>query len=215
MSGLLWIIILGGIIYLISNIRSDKSKTETKYDYNEWFNKALENADNALDFLSKMQNDTDLCSFVASQTGAVLRFNGKTITSPKEKLKLLMTMDLVKCYTIMGYRPSSSDKRSIPMFMFYSKLTDSKTDITIDNIEDYRDNTRESFNKIMEQHVKSVMNSSDVFFVAEYLKHNNKELLSEYVRTLLSFGYSVAGAKGKVSQKDDDALDRIFNLREA
>lgn len=205
------VLIISVLIVLSSIMKTNKSQPEEKYDYNVWFDRANDSVAKAIDFLSRLQADEELCSFIESQSSAILRLNGKTITCPREKLKNLFLMDLAKCYEIMGYSPTGSDRRSIPMLLFYSKLTDPETEITVDTLSVYREHCQDSFNKIMEQISRSVKNSSDVFFVAEYLKHYNKELLSEYVKIVLAFGYSVAGAKGKVSKKDDLALDRVFN----
>lgn len=210
MSTFLWIIIIGVFITSIASIKPRRSKS--RYDYNEWFSKSLNAVQDLLDFLSKMQNDTDLCSFIESQKGAILRLNGKTITSPEEKLMHFLTMDVAKCYAILGYDPSAKDRRGIPMFVFYARLTEPETDITISNISDYRERCDEAYTKLMGQLQNSLKKSSDIFFVSEYLKHHNKDLLHEYVRILLQFGYAVAGAEGKVSDKDDTALDRVFNL---
>ena len=216
MSTFIWILIVAGLLCGVFARKSKKSDSEPKYNYDDWFQKAKEIYEELSAFLFKMQNDTELCAFVESQTGAVLRLNGKTITDPKEKLNYLMQMDLVKCYTIMEYKPFDADRRSIPMFLFYSKLTDSEVNITIDNIDTYKTHCGEAYCKIMDQLTRSVLKSSDIFFVAEYLKYSNKELLSEYAQLLLKFGYAVAGANGKVSKKDDEALDRVFDyLREA
>ena len=211
MSNIFWILIVAGLLCCILANKTKKSDPESKYNYNDWFHESLEISKELLVFLSKIQNDTELCAFVESQTGAVLRLNGKTITDPKEKLNYLMQMDLVKCYTIMDYRPSDIDKRSIPMFLFYSKLSDPEVNIALDNINTYKTHCGEAYCKIMDQLTMSVSKSSDIFFVAEYLKYSNKEQLSAYVQLLLKFGYAVAGAKGKVSNDDDKALDRVFN----
>lgn len=209
------VLIISALIILFSIMKTKESQPEEKYDYNVWFDRANASVAEAVDFLSKLQADEGLCSFIESQRSAVLRLNGKTITCPLEKLKNLFLMDLAKCYEIMDYSPTGSDRRNIPMLLFYSKLTDPETEITVDTLSVYREHCQDSFNKIMEQISGSIKKSSDIFFVAEYLKHYNKELLSEYVRIVLGFGYIVAGAKGKVSNKDEHALDRVFNyLRE-
>lgn len=209
------VLIASVLILLFGNMKTNKSRPKEKYDYNVWFDRANDSVVKAIGFLSKLLSEEKLCAFIESQSGAVLILNGKTITSPHEKLRCLFLMDLAKCYEIMGYSPTGSDRRSIPMFLFYSKLTVPETSITVDTLATCREHCQDSFNKIMEQIGRSIKNSSDVFFVAEYLKHCNADLLSEYVRVVLSFGYSVAGANGKVSNKDEKALDRALNyLRE-
>ena len=209
MNTFFWILIVAGLLCGVLACTSKKS--ESGYNYNDWFQKSQHISEQLLAFLSKMQNNTELCSFVESQIGAVLRLNGKTITEPCEKLSYLIQMDLVKCYKIMDYKPSDIDKRSIPMFLFYSKLTDAEVNITLDKINTYKTHCGDTYCKIMNQLTRSVLKSSDIFFVAEYLKYSNKELLTEYVQLLLKFGYAVAGAKGKVSNDDNEALNRVFN----
>jgi len=207
------ILIACALILLLGSKKTSRSQPEEKYDYNVWFDRANDSVAKAIEFLSRLQADEKLCSFIESQSSAVLRLNGKTITCPREKLRHFFLMDLAKCYEIMDYSPAGSDRRSIPMLLFYSKLTDPETSITADTLPTYREHCQDFFDKIMEQISRSIKNSSDIFFVAEYLKHYNTDLLSEYVRIVLSFGYSVAGAKGKVSENDEQALDRIFNYQ--
>lgn len=205
------ILTIAVIVLAIHFIKTNKSQPKEKYNYVVWFDRTSDAVDGVLNFLYKLQSDKDLCSFIESQKGATLRINGKTITSSHEKLKHLFLMDVAKCYATMDYSPAGSDRRSIPMFLFYSRLSDPSVSITIDTLPTYKEKCQDSFDRIMGQLSNSVKKSTDIYFVAEYLKHYNKELLSEYVKTLLKFGYAVAGAKGKVSKKDDQALDRIFN----
>ena len=115
MGTLIWFLIACGLLSAIL-ANSSGSRSKTKYNYDEWFDRVRHNTDNLINFLSKLQNDDALCEFVESQTGAVLKYNGKIISDPKDKLKQLLLMDVVKCYTIMGYSPSSNSKRSIPFF---------------------------------------------------------------------------------------------------
>ena len=207
------VLIVCALVLIFGSMKANKSQPKEKYDYNVWFDRANDSVAKAIEFLSRLQADEKLCSFIESQKSAVLRLNGKTITYPREKLRHLFLMDLAKCYEIMNYSPAGSNRRSIPMLLFYSKLTDPEVSITVDTLLTYREHCQDSFDKIMGQIGRSVKNGSDIFYVAEYLKHYNKDLLSEYVRVVLSFGYSVAGAEGKVSEKDEQALDRIFNYQ--
>lgn len=210
MGTLIWFLIACGLLSAIL-ANSSGSRSKTKYNYDEWFDRVRHNTDNLINFLSRLQNDDALCEFVESQTGAVLKYNGKIISDPKDKLKQLLLKDVVKCYTIMGYSPSSNSKRSIPFFLFYSKLTDPDIKIGIENIDIFMEKCKESFCSISSQLVNSVSKSSDILFIAEYLKHYDLDVMHEYVRILLEFGYKVAGAEGKVSKADDQKLDIIFN----
>ena len=210
MGTLIWFLILCGLIYAILT-KSPGSKPKTKYNYNDWFESVCLNSDDLINFLSKLQTDDALCEFIESQKGAILKYNGKIISDPKDKLKQFLIMDVAKCYVIMGYSPSSNSRRSIPFFLFYSKLTDRDIKVNIENIDSFMQKCQESFGSISTQLVNSVSKSSDVFFIAEYLKHYNLDALHEYIRILLEFGYKVAGAEGKVSKTNDQQLDIIFN----
>ena len=204
-------IIILTIAVLIYGLMSKTNEPKIKYDYNIWFETTKESVDSILNFLADAQSNKKLCDFIESQTGAVLKLNGRMITSPIEKLENLLLMDLIKCYKIMEYDPAQADIRSIPIFLFYSKLKDSEVNITPENLEIFRKDCQESFISIMQQLSRSVSRSTDVFFIAEYLKHFDKELVTKYITVLMRFGYKVAGAKGKVSKQDESELDKIFN----
>lgn len=201
---------------------NDNQSTSTNTDLqnrniitNDYFSNITFEVENLISFYSQLCKDKLFLKYFDDNSNLKLVLNGKD-TNVNEQLKLLICIDLTKCFVDLGHKLDLKSKEGFGLFYFCVR-TNGLDKFDYNNLQSLNADIYKSANDFVTQINDSIsINQAidEVFLLSKLLSEYNLDLKKKYLVLLYRFASLTAKADNTINENEANWLSEILSLSE-
>ena len=180
----------------------------------QYFDDLLAAARRLHDFGERLASNKEFCKVIEESISGTVNWNGKVLTSGKDKMPIFLWTDVIHSYMGLGHDLDLSSNEGLGILMYNTLMIDPNFQLEyrfLDFIRKTLTQTSESFTR---NAVNSMGGNTDVFLLEVCLKDFDKQLHNQYVVLLYRFASLIAKADKNITAKEAEWLNKIMGLKE-
>ena len=194
-----------------SNVNNNNAE---KYISKDYFTNITQEVEKIISLYENLCKDSDFLKVIKDNTGLQITVNEKT-ANIKEQIKILLMVDMTKCFIDLGHELNFQNKESFGLFYFFvrtygvEKFEYDKLNIVLN------DDLRKSVGDMVQQFKSSIATNQaidEIFLMSKILADYDNNLRQKYLVMLYRYASLTAKADDMVNDKEAEWLSRILNL---
>lgn len=194
--------------------KNDSTSLSTERVSEQYFNDLLDASKHIYEFKEKLANDKDFCEIVTDTISGSVCLNGKTLSSPQERMPIYLLADVSRCYEGLGHGLDLSSNEGLGLLMFITHLVRPDFNMQYRYLDIMRQNLKEPCESFARDALAPLSGKKDVFLLELCLRRHNKRLHNQYVVLLYRFASLIAKADKNITTTEANWLNRIMSLKE-
>ena len=180
----------------------------------QYFNYLLDATKRLLEFGNRLSTDKDFCKIVGSSVSGTIKWNGRILTEPRDKVPILLLVDVLHCYQGLGHDLNLSSNEGLGLLLYNTLMINPDFPLEYRYLGFIRKSLIEPAEKFVRDSVASMAGNEDVFVLEVCLKEHKKQLHNQYVVLLYRFASLIAKADKSITTTESNWLNKIMSLKE-
>ena len=180
----------------------------------QYFNDLLAAARRLHDFGERLASNKEFCKVVEESISGTVNWNGKVLTSGKDKMPIFLWTDVIHSYMGLGHDLDLSSNEGLGILMYNTLMIDPNFQLEYRFLDLIRKNLTQTSESFTRNAVNSMGGNTDVFLLEVCLKDFDIQLHNQYVVLLYRFASLIAKADKNITAKEAEWLNKIMGLKE-
>lgn len=208
-------VLVGDLSSLDDILRFALNKPGASGDISEqYFNDLLAAAKKLHDFGERLASNKEFCKVVEESISGTVNWNGKVLTSGKDKMPIFLWTDVIHSYMGLGHDLDLSSNEGLGILMYNTLMIDPNFQLEYRFLDLIRKNLTQTSESFTRNAVNSMGGNTDVFLLEVCLKDFDKQLHNQYVVLLYRFASLIAKADKNITAKEAEWLNKIMGLKD-